>query len=99
MLSSHDPGFIIFHVIKSKPFTVVRKTDLKTKTRLKSPLLLLEKRSFRIMMSKRVDRDLNHICTGLFPNLKRLGGSHLAISCQMTMELGKDIPWVEICTN
>ena len=45
---------------------------------------------------------LNFICTGLFPNLKRLGGGgggggdslplNLAISNQMIMKLGIDIP-------
>ena len=39
--------------------------------------------------------------TGLFANLKRLGGQNglppnLAISSQMTMKLGKDITWEEI---
>ena len=46
------------------------------------------------------------VWTGLFANLKRLGGGgqngpppNLAISRQMTMKLGKDILWVEILTN
>ena len=48
---------------------------------------------------------LNPILTGLFANLKRLGGGgkmappNLAISGQMTMKLGKNILWVEILTN
>ena len=44
--------------------------------------------------------------TGLFANLKRLGGGghfgpppNLAISSQKTMKLGKGILWVEIFTN
>ena len=42
--------------------------------------------------------------TGLFANLKRLGEGqnssppNLAISGQIMMKLGKDIPWVEIFT-
>ena len=46
---------------------------------------------------------LNPTWTGLFANLKRLGGAKwppsLAISSQMTMKLGKGILWVEIFTN
>ena len=47
---------------------------------------------------------VNPIWTGLFANLKRLGGGaklpppNLAISSQMTMKLGKDILSVEIFT-
>ena len=47
----------------------------------------------------------NPIWTGLFANLKRLGGAfappppNLAISSQKTMKLGKGILWVEIFTN
>ena len=50
---------------------------------------------------------LYSIWTGLFANLKKIGGRgggnelppNLAISCQMTIKLGKDILWVEIFTN
>ena len=50
---------------------------------------------------------INPIWTGLFDNLKGLWGGggilpsppNLAISSQMTMELAKDILWVEIFTN
>ena len=50
---------------------------------------------------------INPIWTGLFANLKKLGGGggkkalppNLAISSQMTMKLGKDILSVEIFTN
>ena len=50
---------------------------------------------------------INHIWTGLFATLKRLGGGgeakcpppNLAISSQMTMKLGKYILWVEIFGN
>ena len=49
---------------------------------------------------------INPIWTGLFANLKRLGGGgakwsppNLAISGQMTMKLGKEILWVEIFPN
>ena len=53
----------------------------------------------------KVNNVLNPIWTGLFANLKRLGGGggrqnrNLAISGQMTMKLGKDIQWVEIFSN
>ena len=47
----------------------------------------------------------NPIWTGLFANLKRLGGGgkmaspNLTISSQKTMKLGNSILWVEIFTN
>ena len=56
----------------------------------------------------RTSRHFNPIWTGLFANLKRLGGGHfappppprnLAISSQIIMKLSKDILWVEIFTN
>ena len=60
---------------------------------------------FSLKMSK-ISFHFNPIWTGLFANLKRLGGGqngpfppNLAISRQMTMKLGKDILWVEIVTN
>ena len=42
---------------------------------------------------------INPIWTGLFANLKDWPPPNLAISCQMTMKLGKDILWVEIFTK
>ena len=50
-------------------------------------------------------KNFNAIWTGLFANLKRLGGHfappppNWAISSQMTMKLDKDILWIEIFTN
>ena len=53
-----------------------------------------------------LDKLINPIWTGLFANLKRLGGGghfdppyNSAISSQKTMKLGKGILWIKIFTN
>ena len=53
-----------------------------------------------------ISKHVNPIWTGLFANLKRLGGHfaplphpNLVISSQKTMKLGKGILWVDIFTN
>ena len=57
-----------------------------------------------VINNRGIQHNLKPIWTGLFANLKRLGGAkwptpNLAISGQMTMKLGKVILWVEIFTN
>ena len=67
-------------------------------------ILFLDKNVFWPLSTKMLE--LNPIWTGLFANLKRLGGGafcspplNFAISSQKMMKLGKSILWVEVFTN